>query len=45
MSEPNELNEPGVAPVAVKVEEGAMNRSLMDGFTVDREKVSTVFYL
>lgn len=28
-----------LAPVAVKVEEGTMNRPVMDGFTVDREKV------
>lgn len=29
-----------LAPVAVRVEEGAMNRPLLDGYTVDREKVS-----
>ena len=28
-----------LAPVAVKVEDGAMNRPVVDGFTVDREKV------
>lgn len=30
---------PGIAPVAVKVEEGAISKPLPDGFNVDREKV------
>lgn len=29
----------GVGPVAVKVEEGAINKPLPDGYSVDREKV------
>ena len=28
-----------VAPVAIKVEDGAINKPLTDAFTVDREKV------
>ena len=34
----------GVGPVAVKVEEGTINKPLPDGYSVDREKVKAGFW-